>query len=90
MKSSTSSLSVKVGDKLSVTVYVNEGDTLTDVAEKLNAIEGVYSRTSADADQLVAVAKRVGELPAGLSTNAAAIFYIFSYATTSPFSTKSV
>ena len=72
VKSSTSSLSVKVGDKLSVTVYVNEGDTLTDVAEKLNAIEGVYSRTSADADQLVAVAKRVGELPAGLSTNAAA------------------
>ena len=72
VKSSTSSLSVKVGDKLPVTVYVNEGDTLTDVAEKLNAIEGVYSRTSADADQLVAVAKRVGELPAGLSTNAAA------------------
>ena len=72
VRSSTSSLSVKVGDKLPVTVYVNEGDTLTDVAEKLNAIEGVYSRTSADADQLVAVAKRVGELPAGLSTNAAA------------------
>ncbi len=73
VKSSTSSLSVKVGDKLPVTVYVNEGDALTDVAEKLNAIEGVYSRTSADADQLVAVAKRVGELPAdSLSTNAAA------------------
>ena len=71
--SSTSSLSVKVGDKLPVTVYVNGGDTMADVAEKLNAIEGVYSRTSADADQLVAVAKRVGELPAdNLSTNAAA------------------
>ena len=73
VKSSTSSLAVKVGDKLPVTVYVNEGDTLADVAEKLNAIEGVYSRTSADADQLVAVAKRVGDLPAdNLSTNAAA------------------
>ena len=73
VKSSTSSLAVKVGDKLPVTVYVNEGDTLADVAEKLNAIEGVYSRTSADADQLVAVAKRVGDLHAdNLSTNAAA------------------
>ena len=71
VKSSTSSLSVKVGTGLPVKIYINADDDLKAISEKLDAIEGVFARTSADEDQLVVVARRVGALSDPLSTDAA-------------------
>lgn len=71
--SSTSSVTVQLDGKQPLKIYANAGDDLTRIAEKINAIEGVYARTSADRDQLVVVARRVGPLPKDpLSVNAAA------------------
>lgn len=61
--SSKSSLSVKVGENQAIKIYINKDDKLSDIASKINAIEGVYSRASADNDQLVVVAQRIGDLP---------------------------
>ena len=73
VKSSTSSVTVQLDGKQPIKVYANEGDDLTKIAEKLNSIEGLYARTSADKDQLVVTAQRIGKLPADpLSTSAAA------------------
>ena len=73
VKSSTSSVTVQLDGKQPVKVYANAGDGLERIAEKLNAIEGLYARTSADKDQLVVVAQRVGALPSDpLAVDAAA------------------
>ncbi|NLL36509.1 MAG: flagellar hook-associated protein FlgL [Fretibacterium sp.] len=61
--SSTSSLTIKLDEKHPVKVYINSGDDLTKIATRINALEGIYSRTSADEDQLVIVAQRFGQLP---------------------------
>ncbi|MDR1733181.1 MAG: flagellar hook-associated protein FlgL [Synergistaceae bacterium] len=63
INSSTSSLSIQIGDNHPIKVYINAGDNLTTIADRINAIEGVYARTSADGDQLVVVAQRIGNLP---------------------------
>ena len=67
--SSTSSLSVKVGDANPIKIYINDGDDIDAIADKLNSIEGVYSRASADGDQLVVVAQRTGALDNSLTVN---------------------
>ena len=73
VKSSTSSVTVQLDGKQPIKVYANEGDDLTKIAEKLNSIEGLYARTSADKDQLVVTAQRIGKLPTDpLSVPAAA------------------
>ena len=69
--SSTSSLSITLEGNLPVKIYINKDDDLTDIAEKINSIEGIYSRTSADEDQLVVVAQRTGDMSDPLSTDAA-------------------
>jgi len=61
--SSTSSVTVQLDGKQPIKVYANKDDDLTKIAEKLNAIEGLYARTSADRDQLVVTAQRIGKLP---------------------------
>nr|MCR4818222.1 flagellar hook-associated protein FlgL [Fretibacterium sp.] len=63
--SSASSLSVTVGTDTAntVKVYMNKGDGLEEIAEKINAIDGVFARTSTDGERLVVVAQRVGDLP---------------------------
>jgi flagellin-like hook-associated protein FlgL len=63
LKSSSSSLSVSLDGAYPIKIYVNEGDTLKALAERVNAIEGITARTSADGDQLVVVAQRAGALP---------------------------
>lgn len=71
--SSTSSVTVQLDGKQPIKVYANAGDDLTKIAEKLNAVEGLFARTSADKDQLVVVARRVGTLPSDpLAVDAAA------------------
>lgn len=72
LNSSSSSLLLKLGDQQPVRIYVNEGDTLAQIADRINAIEGLYARTSADGKQLVVVAQRTGEMPSDpLSTDTA-------------------
>jgi flagellar hook-associated protein 3 FlgL len=61
--SSTSSLTIQLADDSPIKIYINDGDTLDQIADRLNAIEGIYSRTSADGDQLVVVAQRMGNVP---------------------------
>ena len=63
VESSTSSVTVQLDGKQPIKICVNKGDKLEDIASKLNAIEGLYARTSADKDQLVVVAQRIGALP---------------------------
>jgi flagellin-like hook-associated protein FlgL len=64
ISSSSSSLTLTLGDGFPVTIYINEDDTLADVASKIDSIEGIYCRTSADGTQLVVVAERTGAEPA--------------------------
>jgi flagellin-like hook-associated protein FlgL len=63
LKSTFSSLTVKLGEALPMKVFVNDGDDLTKIANRLNAIEGLYARTSVDGAQLVVAAQRVGDAP---------------------------
>ncbi|MDR1977198.1 MAG: flagellar hook-associated protein FlgL, partial [Synergistaceae bacterium] len=64
IESSSSSLTIQLGDAQAIKIYINKGDSLAVIADRLNAIEGVYARTSADGDQIVVVAERTGDAPA--------------------------
>ena len=44
-------------------VRINDTDTVESVAEKINRINGVFARTSADGNSIVISAERTGELP---------------------------
>ena len=71
---STSALSFTIGDDEASTVkiYFNDTDELSDIAEKINNIEGLLARTSADESRLIVVAKRTGDQPSDrLSVDAA-------------------
>ncbi|GHT00471.1 hypothetical protein AGMMS50276_26320 [Synergistales bacterium] len=59
--SSTSSLEIKVADSAPVKIYINDKDTLQMIAERIDAIEGLYARTSVNKDQLVIAAIRIGD-----------------------------
>lgn len=63
--STSSSLTIILGDDPTTTskIFINDGDSLEDVADKINAISGVYSRASADGNRLVVTAQRTGQLP---------------------------
>ncbi|MCR4818999.1 MAG: flagellar hook-associated protein FlgL [Fretibacterium sp.] len=65
VESSVSSLSVTIDTDTAntVKVYMNKDDGLEEIAEKINAIDGVLARTSTDGKKLVVVAQRVGDLP---------------------------
>jgi len=60
IKSSTSSLTLKVGEGNNIKIFMNEGDDLARIAERINAIEGVFARTSVNGSQLVVVAQQIG------------------------------
>ena len=65
VESSASSLSVTLNNDTANTVkiYMNKGDSLAKIAEKINSLDGVFARTSTDGKKLVVVAQRVGDLP---------------------------
>lgn len=63
LSSTSSALTVKTGDSSAVSVYINQEDTLEDVAAKIDAISGVYSRSTADGNRLIVTAQRIGALP---------------------------
>lgn len=70
--SSSSSLTVTLDGGQPIKIYINDGDDLAKIADRINAIDGIYARTSADGDQLVVVAQRTGSSPADpLAPNAA-------------------
>ena len=63
--STVSAITIKVGesDEGTTKIFINENDTLADLAEKINAVNGVYARTSADGQSLTILAQRIGEMP---------------------------
>ncbi|MBR0250617.1 MAG: flagellar hook-associated protein FlgL [Synergistaceae bacterium] len=62
ISSTSSSLNITVGDDINkfTKIYINGNDTLSDVAERINSINGVYSRTTADNKELIILAQRTG------------------------------
>jgi len=60
ISSTTSSLTLQIAQGNQIRIFMNEGDDLRQIAERVNAIEGIYARTSADGRQLVFVAQRIG------------------------------
>ena len=70
--SSQSTLSIQSGDNPSVQVYINGEDDLTSIASKINSINGIYSRVSANNNQIIITAQRIGDQPSDrLSVDAA-------------------
>ena len=71
VSSTKASLSFLVGDDdtIATTVYINDGDTLADLASRINSIEGLSSRTNANGKQLIVTAQRIGEAPADRLAN---------------------
>ena len=65
VNSTKSALTIKIGesDDNTTKIFINENDTLADLAEKINAINGVYARTSADGQSLTIAAQRIGDMP---------------------------
>ena len=63
--STRSSLTFTTGDDptTATQIYINYGDTLTSLAERIDAIEGLSSRTTADGKQLIVTAQRIGAMP---------------------------
>ena len=61
--SSSSSMKIIVGDDVnkSVKIYISEEDSLSEVAARINSINGVYSRTTADGKNLIVMAQRTGD-----------------------------
>ncbi len=48
----------------STVIEIDENETITTLADKINAINGVYARTTSDGSRLVITAERTGTLPA--------------------------
>ena len=63
--STTSALTINVGGKEEGTtkIFINDDDSLADVAEKINGIGGIFARTNADGTSLTVIAQRVGDAP---------------------------
>ncbi|MCL1940789.1 MAG: flagellar hook-associated protein FlgL, partial [Synergistaceae bacterium] len=58
IKGTASSLTFTVGDSNPVQIFISDGDTLEDIALKIEAVTGMAARVSPDGTQLVVVAKR--------------------------------
>ncbi|MBQ9418908.1 MAG: flagellar hook-associated protein FlgL [Synergistaceae bacterium] len=52
------------GSVTATTIEITEDDTPESIAGKINAIEGIYARHSADGNSIEIVAERVGDTPA--------------------------
>ena len=64
ISSTSSSLTVQAGDDntKATKIYINADDTLADLAEKINSIEGVRAGTTTDGKNLTVTAQRIGNL----------------------------
>ena len=65
LTSTKASLTITTADDSDSTakIFINGGDTLSDLASRINSIEGVYSRVSGDGTRLIVTAQRTGALP---------------------------
>ena len=65
LNSTQSSFTISTGDDNSakVKIYINDSDTLEDLADRINGIEGVSARTNSSGNNLVITAQRTGALP---------------------------
>ena len=62
---SSSSLTITIDNdaKAATTIDLSGLTTVSEVAEKINGVNGVYARTSADGKKIIITAERQGELP---------------------------
>lgn len=69
--STKSAVTIKVGesDESTTKIFINDNDTLADLTEKINAVNGVYARTSADGQSITIIAQRIGDMPADRLAN---------------------
>jgi len=69
--STRASLSIQTGEDSTITtpIYINYDDTLPDLAARINSVDGISSRTTADGKQLIITAQRVGAMPADRLAN---------------------
>ena len=63
-ESSKLTISTLDGSVSPVTIDITEEDTPESIAGKINAIEGIYARHSADGNSIEIVAERIGDMPA--------------------------
>ncbi|MBQ6774232.1 MAG: flagellar hook-associated protein FlgL [Synergistaceae bacterium] len=65
LTATSSTLTIKLNEQDSSTakIYINAEDSVETIAEKINAIQGVYARTTADGKRIVIIAQRTGDLP---------------------------
>ena len=63
--STRTSLTLSTGEDSTqaTTIYINYDDTLSDLASRIDSIEGISSRTNSDGTQLVITAQRIGAMP---------------------------
>ena len=63
--STQSAITIKLGesDDNATKIFINADDTLESLAERINSINGVCARTSADGKSLTITAQRIGEMP---------------------------
>ena len=64
LSNTSASLTIKIADNDTdaTKIFINGQDTLETLAERINSIEGVYARTSADNKRLIVSAQRTGAL----------------------------
>ncbi len=60
---STITISTLDGEVTPVTIEITEDDTPETLAGKINAIEGIYARHSADGNSIEILAERIGDIP---------------------------
>ncbi|MBQ7732892.1 MAG: flagellar hook-associated protein FlgL [Synergistaceae bacterium] len=65
LNATSSTLTIKLNeqDSSTATIYINKEDTTETLADKINAIQGVFARTTADKNRIVISAQRTGDLP---------------------------
>ena len=69
--STSSSLTIQSGDDntTATKIFINNDDSLSDLADKINEIEGVCARTTTDGKSLTITAQRIGDLPSDRLAN---------------------
>ncbi|MBQ9403677.1 MAG: hypothetical protein IJU15_01715, partial [Synergistaceae bacterium] len=65
LNATSSTLTIKLNeqDSSTATIYINKEDTTETLADKINAIQGIFARTTADKKRVVISAQRTGDLP---------------------------
>ena len=71
LSSTTSSINIITNDdpSTSTTIFINAQDELSDVAERISSISGIYAQTADYGQSLIITAQRIGDSPADRLAN---------------------